>query len=457
MSLKKYYQQLMDIKETSGSNEKILKLKEFLKDENAVKILELMYDDSYHFGINKMAPFKRTLFSSDAAHIFRILTDLSTQRGTSNQDKIALSQAASIDRETYDLVSLIVNKDAKCGFSNKTINKARPDTVFIAPYCRCSTSSKLENIAFPAISQEKADGVFVNLLIDNSSVHNLHFEFRTRNWKRIWQIDHLKTFFNTVKESIVIHGELLVVKNGKVLDRSTGNGIIYSCINGTALQEDVECIVMRVWDCMPYVDFFNNKCTIPYINRLSRLRKIVKEIHSPFVKLVETEHVNSMEQAMDFYSRMRKMGKEGAVLKNRSAIWKFHTSVDMIKMKNVSVAELRIVKWKKGEPGTKYENCMGAVLCSSEEGKIQVWLGSGFSDDQRLINWNEYIGYVVSAEFDSITQNKKTGVYSLYLASFVDLRLDRTSADTYMDIINRSENKLKDPSVKYAGRRKASV
>ena len=436
MSLKNYYNQIQEIRETSSTNDKIDKLRNFMEDEVFVQILQFAYSEKYQYGIQKMSKFNKTFFTSTVEQLFDFLRTLSEQRGTSDADKMKLAQLASIDKKTYQLVGMIVQKDLKAGFSGKSINKAVPDTIFVAPYMRCSTTKQIDRIEYPAIVQEKADGVFVNFLLDD-------LEFRTRNWKKVHQLEHLFELFKTKHfqargiNNTVFHGELLVKKDDEILDRKTGNGIINSCLNGTADPEDAKCVIFVVWDCVTKKGFFDGKCSIPYEARVKHAKRTVKLVGSKQFRFIETKIVNDYAEAQKFYKKMRAEGKEGAVLKNKLVEWKSHTSPEQIKLKNEEEAELKIVGWKTGKKGTKYENFLGAITCESECGELNVSVGSGFSDELRKQDWDNFLGRIVTVAFESVIKDKNSKKPSLFLPRFKSLRSDRDIADTLEEIQKR--------------------
>lgn len=438
MSLKHVYEKLLKIKDTSSTNAKILLLSEYLQNDEFKRVIQLMYSDDKHFMVNKIAFSPINIHSGIFTNkdIFDFLETLAAQKGTSNYDKDKLAMMASIDKETVEVVKMIINKDAKAGFSGKTINSAYPNLILLYPYCRCSTESKIDNIKYPAFVQEKADGAFVNMIINQNTI-----EIRTRNGKLVHQLDSLK---NQILKGVdqefsqaVFHGELLVRKNGKFLDRKTGNGIINSCISNTADQADAECVHILLWDMIPYDDFMNHSCDIGYRKRIVKASKFSVLVNTDRLGIIKTKRIDSLQEAREFYTKMRAMGKEGAIVKNANAKWAFKTSTDMIKLKNISEAELRIVGWKYGKKGTKYEKCMGALLCESEDGLVKVSI-SGFTDEQRLEDWDSKVGKIISVLYESIIKDKsKEGLYSLYLPRFDSYRFDRSYADTLEDIKGR--------------------
>ena len=53
----------------------------------------------------------------------------------------------------------------------KSLNKVfGSDFIPLIPYMRCSTIAKHNNIKYPAMVQLKADGAFVNVIVENGKV-----------------------------------------------------------------------------------------------------------------------------------------------------------------------------------------------------------------------------------------------------------------------------------------------
>ena len=447
MSLKSVYDKLMEIKKTSSTNQKVELLKTHLQETEFRTVIQLMYDSSKHYKIKvlpRMIKPKKDLFSEDNKttneDIFAFLNKLAKQKGTSDQDKKELAKLSSIDPETYKVVQMIVRKDAKCGFSQKLINKASPGLIFIIPYCRCSTAkNKRHTIVWEdeVFVQEKADGMFVNIVIKNDEII-----LRSRNGNEIHQLDHIKDWikkYHKSKSDIVYMGELLIQQNKKTLPRKAGNGILNSCIQNTANPEMAKGAIVKLWDAVLYEDWLKSECDWEYKKRWSVVVYFVNNVDPTrkIFSLIRTRLVKTEKEADDFYKEIRKKGGEGTILKKITALWKNHTSPDQIKEKNVSEAELRIIGWSYGEKDTKYEKLLGSLQCESDDGKIKVSI-SGFTDDQRKLDWDQEIGTIVSIEYESLISDKKReGVYSLYLPRYDELRYDRNDTDTLEDVLKR--------------------
>ncbi len=459
-SLTPVYQKLTKIASTPSTNDKISLLKGYLEDKDFQKVVKFALSGDMTFNVKALPRFKFSFPNRKVSDIFSFLNTLSLQSGASDADKRKLAAYASIDSGTYEVVKRIITKDLKCGVSAKLVNKAKPGLVNTVPYMRCSTDKKIGNITYPAIIQEKADGMFVNIMINKKG----QIKILTRNGKIVRQLDLLKKIIlngrglpkrvgkltknygilnNSHSKGVhlnkVFTGELLVMKKGKILERKIGNGILNQCIQGTASRENANCVVFRCWDCLPLDKFYDGFYDVYYSSREFEVRSFVHAVNDPqYVGEVMSKRVDSYEEAHDFYAEIRKAGGEGAIIKNLSAEWKDHTSVDMIKMKNVSDAELEIVGWEYGKEGTKYEMCMGAIRCKSSDGLLEVSVGSGFTDADREADWDLAEGSIVTVEFESVIQDKrKPGRYSLFLPRFKEVREDRDRADTIKDILNR--------------------
>ncbi len=446
MTLKKTHEKLLKIKTTSSTNDKISLLTECLKSDTFKHVIKLMYSEDFHFKVNKLMkfnPHKQGLLNSKptSTELFSFLNKLAEQRGASNADKAELTRLASIDQETYEVVKKIVNKDAKSGFGGKTINKACPDLLFLMPYMRCSTAKKkMSNIDYEtgAIGQEKADGMFVNIMVDAEG----KTLFRSRNGNIVHQLDHLHKFLSYCPDkykNTVYMGELLIKIDGKILPRKTGNGILNSCIQNTADPEMAKHAIVKLWDAVPYNHFLAGYSKVTYKYRLARVSKFVSAMNdSPLFSRIKSKTLYSLKEADVFYKKLRQKGKEGAIIKNINGEWKDHTSPDQVKMKNVSDAELRVVSWKYGKEDTKYADCVGSVQLESDDGLVKVSV-SGFPEDDRDVNvWNERIGKIGTLEYEGlITDKSRPDIYSLYLPQNLEMRPDRNDTDTLEDLKTR--------------------
>lgn len=126
--------------------------------------------------------------------------------------------------------------------------------------------------------------------------------------------------------------------------------------------------------------------------------------------------------------------------------WKNHTSTEQIKLKSEKVCELIITGYEHGTG--KYEGGIGSFNCISHDGAVVVNVGSGLSDYERgferldnadsskglsLVcgfDGNRYIGSIISVKFNELIQSESKETYSLFLPRFIEIRHDKTEADS---------------------------
>ncbi len=436
---------LFQVNLLSGRNDKIAALAKYLQDPLFTKVIQYALSSDKIFHIEKFPAYKSSMFKvRDAEHrIFVMLDNLSAQTGATTQDKLALYNIACSSLGTYEVVKRILKKDLKCGVGAKSINVAVPGTIFYVPYCRCSSDSiedKFWKKPGKRFAQLKEDGMFANVIINGDTVH-----FLSRNGIKIKQLDVLGTRILEASkrakiDNVVGTGELLIIRDGNILDRQVGNGILNKLIHGTAPKEEADSVAIRLWDLVPHADFWNDyESSTPYKYRFENIKSLVAAATNfLYVDTVYTEMVKSKEDGQDFYRRMRLLGHEGAVLKDPDAKWADHTSPGMMKMKNVSTCALILTGWKLGKEDGKYEDVMGALFFESRCGKLKVTV-NGKSDEMRAFDWDKEIGSIWTVEFERVSYSKSKTTASLYLPRIQKQRHDRTMADTLEEIVARSK------------------
>jgi DNA ligase-1 len=451
MSLKSVHEKLEKLANTNSNLEKERLLAKYLENELFRTVCEYALDCRKVYHITKLPPqTRKTNYSNE--NIFILLNELANSPGSSKKDKELLAAYASVDDETYDVVTRIVKGDLRCGCGVKVINNVKPLCIFDIPYCRCSKEDKIKNIRYPAIAQEKADGTFANGFCGHSTFPAL----LSRNGKEFQQLKHITTVLRQFPDNSVLNGELRVCNNdGTLMSRKKGNGILSSCLYGTADQKLANKVVYCVWDSIPLQNFWNYGCEVPYNTRFSYVKSIVDKINSPFLSVIPTRIVHSEEEARAFYREIRKAGGEGIILKDLNAAWRYHTSTKQIKFKNIIDAELRLTGWYFGEPGKKYSHCIGGLSFESECGLLQVNVGTGLSDEERgykllpdgsidykfaegvLEQWDSILGAIGQLEAESVIKSKTDKKHSLYLPRFIEIRHDKSKADTLEGLLKR--------------------
>lgn len=336
----------------------------------------------------------------------------------------------------------ILIKDLGSGFSEATVNKSvkginEAYEIPVTPYMRCSLPEKSNmeewDWAEGVYSQIKADGMFAYV-----NVRQDGFVWVTSRGGTLMPSGALgieQAAKDTFTHGTSTHGELTVYRNGVMLERQIGNGILNSLSKGGELG-DGEVVVYDCWDQIPLVSFVpKGKYDISYHERYTSLEWQLDASNSDQIKLIETKIVYSPDEALAHYREMRKRKLEGTVCKSRHAIWKDGTSKDLVKQKEVMDIELVVVGFAPGK--NKNKDLFGSLTCQSADALLECG-ASGISDELRIYIHNhreEWLGKIVTIRSNGIMYSTKAGKqHSLFLPRLIEERDDKTIADTFAEI-----------------------
>lgn len=367
-----------------------------------------------------------------------LLIDLHNREITGNVAHEAVSNLMSwMKQEEAEIFETILKRDLRCGINVATINAAIEGLIPEYPYMRCSLPDKSNlgkfNWKSGIISQEKADGMFVNIIrreggeiliqSRNGSIFPM-MEFGTL----VSGLQQLKGFL----DETVLHGEMVVTDiSGRVLPREEGNGILNSVLKGGEFPYGLYPTVY-LWDMLPLVDYKNGLCVVPYNTRLHRLQTMVRGCLADMIRVIETRVVHSMDEARAHYTEMTEAGKEGTILKHPVSIWKDGTSKDCVKFKIEAEVDLLVTGVNEGNG--KNAATFGSLVCQSSDGLVEVAV-SGFTDADReriASELDQWIGErIITVRANNLMPVPQSGgKRSLFLPRFVEERLDKTEADS---------------------------
>lgn len=349
----------------------------------------------------------------------------------------------------------IIKKDLRCGVQGSTVNKVWPEHIFSYP-CLLGKSFDPDTIdkhmTWPAIAQLKLDGLRVNALIKTNAYPNQVALF-TRSGKPL-DIHHMldqdllqlhsnERMQDSDEQGVMYDGELLVLdKNGNVLPRKAGNGILNKAIKGTISLEEASRVRIQIWDRVPLNEFYKNKSSEPYQSRFATLLEDAKYSGDPAdetmkvlagqgvkYKIVPHRYVDNLEQANEYYHEALSNGEEGIMLKTVTHLWEDKRSNEMIKFKCEKICELKVVDWLEGTG--QFAGYLGKLACESDDGLIEVNVGSGFSREFRIDTKPEdIIGKIISVKFNEVIESVgKPGKFSLFLGRYIETREDKYEAD----------------------------
>ena len=424
------YDIIQQISLTSSRNAKIDILKAHQDDELLKRVVHHALDPMLIFYIVKIPPYNenRTEPASQLNWAIDQLDVLAKRFVTGNAAQMHLSNLlSSLCFKDAQIIEMIIKKDLRCGVSISTANKVWPKMLLDYPCMLCATldDDTANAIHMPAYVQTKMDGMRFNAIVRENAV-----EYRSRNGKELYFHQSLDAYFVDMAagDSVVFDGELLITRNGKILPRQTGNGILTKAIKGTISKQESEEICATVWDCIPYIDFISGKCKLTYEMRYARLQKYMSQCTTSRIAIGEVEEVNDLFEVQQAFEKRLLAGEEGLILKDKHGVWEDKRVKHQVKYKGVYECDLLVTGWEEGTG--KNVGRLGALSVQTSDGLMRVNVGSGFNDDDRDAIDRSVIGSIVAVKFNGLIRDKKTGEFSLFLPIFVEVRLDKSEADS---------------------------
>ena len=416
-----------------GRNYKIDLLNQHSGDIVLRKIVKAALDPFTQFYIRKIPDYTPNTGKGIALSFgIDTLNDLANRHVTGNAGIAHLkSTLEALNENDAKVIERIIAKDLKCGVSVSTANKVWPNLINEYPVMLCSQFEQklVDRIKFPAYVQTKMDGMRFNAIVKNGAV-----EYRSRNGKEIQLLGNLDDEFISLADGVdcVFDGELLVASTGGgLLDRQTGNGILNKANKGTINENEAALVRATIWDLIPYDAFTRGNCIVPYGQRWESLCIMMDTKQPVKIGLVDSWEVDNYTEAQTLFEGLLSQGQEGIILKDRQGKWEDKRTKSQIKFKGELECDLKIVGIQAGTG--KYEGMLGAILCESKDGIVKVSVGSGFNDEHRQTYGDELIGKIVAVKYNARITNKD-GEESLFLPIFVEVREDKTVADSSKDI-----------------------
>ena len=449
------------LSETTSRNEKINILVDSLNSPRGVEVwnvFNLALNPFYNYGCRTVETGVENELEKDfedecVVACFKELQGLSHSYATYECiHKLMLM----LSKDNQEVAKRIILKDLRCGVQIATFNLALKKSLLtkseIPDYPCMLTSAysdkllnKLDFEGDTIYCQEKCDGMRFNAIVNYKETISVEFRGRSGKPISIPNAEFAKELialanngFDNI-EGVVFDGELLVVENGKVLERKTGNGILNKCVRGTISQEEAKNIVCVLWDAIDLTDFKNGyqepKMGNQYKFRFVDLCNAFIGKKFERVQLVNTKVVKSRSEIETMFEEMLSDGKEGVIVKSGKNIWKNTRVTDQIKFKSELDCDLEIVEVVEGTG--KYVGQLGSILCRSSDGKVVVSVGSGFTDADRNELWENrhtLVGKVVTVVYNARICDKNREEDSLFLPRFIELREDKSVANASSDI-----------------------
>lgn len=427
------------IANTRSRLEKERILKEHITNKQFQHVLTMTLDSAITFGIadlpqrveSGVGVFDNLTWSTLWSLAHRNLT------GNAARDVVQL-ELDRLSEDSAELLRRILLKDLRAGLGAALVNKVMPGLVETYPYMRCCLpkDANLQGFDWDAgvLSQEKADGMFINADVFLSGKVQLY----SRQGSRFghFTLDPLfKEVAKLLRGGTQTHGELLVRRAGQILPREQSNGLLNHVLQGGALEPD-DVVEFYVWDQIPLEAVKDRgRYERPYAERFDDLKRQVQAGDQSVVRLIPTLIVHSLEEAEAHYHGMLAEGKEGTIVKNPHAVWQDGTSKEQVKFKLEVDVDLYVVGFNPGEG--KNAATFGSIIVRSADDELEVAV-SGFTDARRQELWanrESLLGRIVTVRANAIMYAANEGEkHSLFLPRWVEERLDKQEADSFQQV-----------------------
>lgn len=425
-----------------SAKDRVPMLVKYLEDITFKRVCNAAYNPFVTFGIKPQRVSGHGKADFDDA-TWKLFSDLANRRVTGNDAKGACDlMMNSLNAESAELFWRITNKDLKSGFTDGSLNKALKGFIPESPYMRCSLPKDVDLGSWEweegIISQVKADGRFTNVNVElDGAVSLTSRQGMPMPIEKFGRIEaDLKTYGIRGTQS---HGEMLVMRDGKILPRQIGNGLITEVVEGGEFAPG-DTPIIQLWDNIPLEAVKAGVYEVPYAQRLAGIMKSFAGCET--VKIVETKIVKSIAEAVAHFIDAVHRGLEGTVVKRKRGFWKntgSSGSKDQVKMKVDAEVELEVVGYREGKEGSKRADTIGALICNSGDKLLEVGAGSGLKDaDLAYFGAKAAAGEtgdIVCIRFNDIMEPSESNpLHSLFLPRYIERRTDKTTADTLPQI-----------------------
>lgn len=431
-----------ELNASNGTNHKMDVLRKHKDNELLKRVLKMTYDRAaFTYGVTmRHTDVSPEEFATENTLTLTAALDLLENRlanravtGNAAFDLIDCILRGMDTPENAQIVAKVINRDLRINMGRSNINKVFKDLIVKPVYMRCGiyndkTAAKFDPTG--AFVQLKADGTYREFNVQQGvGVTCVSRQGEEYNYPEI------NDTLMAIGVNGVFFGELTVYRDGALLDRATGNGILRK----TEIPDDCK-VVFDCWDVVTLDEYAGAKNKVkgkaPYHARWKMVRKMfpghtADPLTNP-VRAIECVEVNTIQEALKFTAEVMNRGLEGTIIKERRAIFRDGTNPQQLKLKLEIDVDVRVTGFHEGTPGTVREKTFGAMTFETDDGRIKGRT-SGFTNDQ-LEDFNsrreELIGKVMTVCCNDITKARDHDFHALSHPRFIEFRDDKDETDT---------------------------
>jgi len=423
---------LIKVRKTPSKNNKI----DILIENDSVKLrklLNLAFNPFLVFGLKKLdyTKSKLTVYSISKAVEFVDLANYCANHNTDDNKRLMVKQFLdSCPNPQQGIYADILLKKLRIGATVSTCNKAFGKGFIPEFKIMLADTDDSINLNSKKIVQEKYDGVRCIIIKRNGITKAF-----TRQGKLIPLTYIEKVVKSLPYDNILLDGELT---HG---NRTETTSITSKLLKGNVDVDDRD-LIYNIFDMIPYQAFAesNRLLTEPLHSRLITVEKLVLNCASSRLQFAETHITNTKDKVMELYNEVISRGGEGLIVKDPEGLYQFKRHKSWAKFKQINYCTLEVVNIIEGTG--KHIGKLGAITCTTSDGKIEISVGTGFTDELRESMWAQgeaMIGRFVEVKFNELQWDREGKPY-LFLPVFIETRVDKTEADSLDKIIKETNN-----------------
>lgn len=401
------------LRETSGTNDKIVLLRRNCNNELLRKVLRYTYDTDLKYGVQKKSIVMRT-GESKWSSLFEMLDELAESNINDNLKRNVGRFINNLETEDEkELVTKILLKNLDVGLNVKNINKGMKGLIVSHDIMK---GSKWEGTLNEEVAVSlKLDGVRCTWLIKDGKAIA-----KTRQNKIIQGMEDLTKAMEEVfgDRDLMVDGELLA-QNPNELDSKELFKLTSGIVNSKGIKRGLTFVA---FDIVPLEDYVNKVNNTPFLERRELLEHYV--INQELVKLAPFYFItDSVEKINEKLSEVVSLGLEGLMINKLKCGYEFKRTKNLLKVKAMSTMDLRVIAFEEGDGA--FEGMLGAVVVKYKGNEVRV--GSGWTQDMRKEVWNnqeKYLGKLIECQYFEITKNEE-GKESLRFPVFKGWRFDK--------------------------------
>lgn len=439
-----------ELASTNSPNEKEEIIRRNLGNELFDKCIRFYLDDLIITGIARKKLNKviknypqNGYFTEDLVSLLEYLKVNNTGRDE-NVEYVVNSAKCFMEKDIEDMIYSLVCKDLKIGTGISTYNKANPNNPI---YIHDVMAGKAwdEERALKMIKNKET--IYFSEKVDgNRGTRNLDCTAIISRNGKVWEGTQtiLEECNLLIGKEFILDGELVYNDKTGTMTSQEIRSMTSSIMNDSNITDKALAgIIFRIFEIVKVEDYNSDNAGESYSERRIRMDELACEMSGfEYVQIIPVQFkVSNEEELSKVIPRLKQYinsGKEGLMAISSKQPYKTGKGYQMMKLKNVISADLKIVGWNLGKEKTKWEGKFASFTVefpyvdkNGVKGIYNVNVGTGYSDDFRLkVNENPdmYIGKILECLVTEISKNKDGG-YSFSYARFVDIRNDKNTID----------------------------